>query len=112
MASIPLIGFRLAAPSSCNQLRETHYHQRSTSPQGCGRGTLGKKLPFHFNKKSRKSRCSRTKMGRKCMPSENFGSPAPKKGEQLLALPQTSGNGSSSVAPVCSATVRSSASLV
>jgi len=46
------------------------------------------------------------------MPSENFGSPAPKKSEQLLALPQTSGNGSSSLAPVCSATVRSSVSLV
>ena len=66
----------------------------------------------HFNKGSRKRRCSRTKTGRRCTLSENFGSPAPKNSEQPSPLPQMSGKGSSSVAPVCSPTVRSLALTV
>src|SRR6478672_5204487 len=50
-----------------------------------------------FNRGSRKRTFCCTKMGRRCAPSENLGSPAPKKGEQLSLLPQMSGKGSSSV---------------
>src|SRR5438874_7613539 len=50
-------------------------------------------LRGHFNKGSRKRRCSRTKAGRRCISSENFGSPAPKKGEQPSPVPQMSGRG-------------------
>ena len=45
------------------------------------------------------------------MPSVNFGSAAPKKGEQPSPPPQISGKGSSMIAPACSATARSSASM-
>ena len=66
----------------------------------------------HFNKGSRNRRFSRTKTGRRCTWSENFGSPAPKNNEQPSPLPQMSGWGSSRVAPVCSPTALSLALTV